>query len=398
MRQWCAQPFGEFRPPAGLKNAEKELTHSGGSVNDHLLGLEVGTVKAVYAIGNSAIAMGNAAISPPARLGNWLANTISEPAVAVSDSASFGKDVGKSIAAIIQGSRVAEHYLTEVKQEQAKGNYAKPITDAAHELHSVADKFKALSPAQQTATVSEHVVSAGVQIATGKILASASEALAAMREKMDSFELKSTANRLHFGVEKVVSENTRVQPELKEFRSPEHFEASEKHFAGASKSRFGFEEIDKVRDPSVPIQCHDNACVAAVGEMLTGGKIDQHTLAKELDLYLLPHQRDRNNPLSLRSLAQELGSDWQYMGLSDDKGGYPTSASLLDELLKRHEPFGVTLHKKGLQAHAVVVDGTTQAGLLVVRDPAEGTICKVEREQFVDAMQGLAVAKRKNKG
>ncbi len=391
LRDWSGKPFKEFQPPTGLKIAEKELNQSQGSLNDHVLGIEVGTVKAVYSVGNSVVGIGNAIVSPPARLGDWLANSIKDPAIAVSDSAKFGDDVGKIMVTGINALRSANSYVEEVKQAQSRGDYLKPLVDANHEFNALSDKFKRMTPGQQTESVSEQVVSLGTQIATGKTLASASEAFASLMEKMDAFKVKSDVNCVQFGVENKATPREKIQTERKtQELSATHQEEGEKHFAGARNSRFEYEEIDSYRSRVVPIQCHKNACVAAVGEMLSEGKTDQQTFVRRLELHMHPEQRGKQAPLGLKALSKELGSDWEFKSIDKNTD----VKSLLDNLLSRRHPFGVTFKAFGVDAHAVVVDRMNEAGRLVIRDPGDGKIYQMTRNEFEEHWTGLAVAKK----
>ncbi len=394
LRDWCAKPFKEFQPLAGLKIAEKDLEQSKSSLNDHVLGIEVGTVKAVYAVGSGVIGLGNMLVSPPARLGNWLANTIKDPTTASNDSAKFGDDVGKTIVTGRTVLDAAGNYVEQVKQSQAKGDYSKPLVDADHELHVLTDKFKKLNPAQRTEAVSEQVLNMGIQVVTGKILAAAPEAFASLMEKMDAFKIKADAYRVHFGIEEKLPAPEKIQPphETKDAIKSSHHQNEEQHLAGGRNSRFNYEEIDKFRSLDVPIQCHKNACVAAVGEMLSARKIDQHWLVQSMELNLLPGDRGKEALLSLKYLEKELGSDWKFETVSLERKIDPEP--LLADLLSRKHPFGVTLKAFGLDAHAVVVDGINEAGRLVIKDPGDGTMYQMKMGDFLEYWTGQAVAKK----
>ena len=400
LRKWCDKPFNEFQPPNGLSESEAKLAQSNGSISDHVLGLEVGTVKAVYAVGNSVVGMANALTSPPARLGNWLANTLIEPSLAISDSAKFGDDVGKTIVNDARVIHAIGTYAKTVKEAQAQGDYSKPLNDFNNVVRKEYDKFEKHTSAQKTSIAAEQVVGVGVGIATGKLLSAAPEAFAGLLEKMDAFKLKSDANRLHFGIEASKSKlipGERISSEITP-NSPNqlHLEDGEKHFAGASNGRFKYEEFEKVRSLEVPIQCHKNACVAAAGEILTKGKIDQHTLVARLEQYLLPEKRGTESLLALQDLATELGSAWEFKTVSKKRN--IDFEPLLKELFATKQPFAVTLKAFQVEAHAVVVDGVNAAGRIVIRDPGEGTIVQLKMKDFMDHWTGQAVAKRLSQG
>lgn len=396
LREWCARPFSGFQPPDGLVEAEKKLAHSKGAVSDQVLAIEVGTVKAVYSVGNGIAGIGNAIVSPPARFGNWLANAIKNPALAIEDSANFGDDVGKAIVSDAKILHAAGAYAKSVQDAQARGDYAKPLTDVVHAAHKEYEKFEKLTLGQKTSVATEQVVSIGIGIATGKVLSTASEAFAGLLEKMDAFKLKADANRLHFGIESAAKKP--LLPEDTQFNNVSkrageiHHADGEKHFAGATNGRFKYEEIEKFRSSEVPIQCHKNACVAAAGEMLTNGKIDQHSLVLRLEQYLLPELRGKESLLALQDLAVELGRDWQFKTVSTKLG--IDFEPLFDELLTTKKSFAVTLKAFQVDAHAVVVDGVNAAGRVVIRDPGDGTIYQMTMKDFMDHWTGQAVARR----
>ncbi|MFN8550733.1 MAG: papain-like cysteine protease family protein [Candidatus Obscuribacterales bacterium] len=396
LREWCAKPFGGFQPPDGLGDAEKKLAHSSGSVSDHVLALEVGTVKAVYSVGNGLAGFGNAIVSPPARVGNWLANTIKNPDLAIEDSAKFGDDVGKAVVNDAKFLHAVGAYAKTVQDAQARGDYSKPLTDVGNAAHKEYEKFEKLTPGQKTSVATEQVVCVGIGIATGKVLSAASEAFAGLLEKMDAFKLKADANRLHFGIESAAKKpllSEEIQSNDVSKRAGEvHHADGEKHFAGATNGRFKYEEIEKFRSPEVPIQCHKNACVAAAGEMLTKGKIDQQSLVQRLEQYLLPELRGKESLLALQDLAVELGKDWQFKTVSKRLG--IDFEPLFEELLTTKQPFAVTLKAFQVDAHAVVVDGVNAAGRVVIRDPGDGTIYQMTMNDFMDHWTGQAVARR----
>jgi hypothetical protein len=330
--------------------------------------------------------MANAIVSPPAEFGNWLANTIKNPNTAINDSANFGAHVGKTIADDVKAVRAADAYVQTVKEAQAHGNYSKPLVDIGNELHRVAEKFGKLNPAEQTKLVTEQVVSLELQVATGKVLTSAPTAFASLLEKMDEFKVKSDAHRLHFGVEHSSGN------QVKELVTKAYAATHSDHLAGAKNSRFKYEEYEKVRLPEIPIQCHKNACVAAVGEILSEGKIEQRSLVRSLELHLNEEQRGKESSLSLQHLAKELGPEWQQMTIS--KRLQIDEHKLLDMLLSTKRPFAVTLKNFESEAHAVVVDGISNVGRFIIRDPGDGTMYQMTKKDFMDHWTYYAVAKR----
>ena len=376
LRAWCANPFAELSPPSGMKNAEKELAQPNNS--DYQLGAEVGTVKAVYAVGNGLLGIGNAVVTPPVRFGNWLANTIVEADTAIGDSAKFGERAGKAVVSTMKLAGAAEDYIESAREALHKGDYLKPLTDAGELSKAAINKFDALTPGQKSAVITEQVVTLGTQIATGKIFSTAAEGVASIMQKMEQFKLKSDIVRAEFGVS--IERDTA--------------NLAEKHLAGVKNPRFGYEEFESERCADVVVQCHRNACVAAVGEMLSEGRLDQKTLVRELEAYYLPEQRKPEMMLSLQHLAAELGKDWEFYTVSKKRNVQPVV--LLGHLLSKNSPFGVTLKAADVDAHAVIVDGVNAANnRVLIRDPGDGTRHQILLQDFLKNWNGQAVAKVK---
>ena len=73
-RDLYSRPIPPFALPDGVSEAEKSLgQNKNAGIQQHITAMEVGTVKAVYGLGNTASDLANLALSPPMRFGNWLA-------------------------------------------------------------------------------------------------------------------------------------------------------------------------------------------------------------------------------------------------------------------------------------------------------------------------------------
>ncbi len=126
-------------------------------------------------------------------------------------------------------------------------------------------------------------------------------------------------------------------------------------------------------------QTNKLSCVAACGEMLSEGKIEQARLINKI-----------SSPAAPEWLAKELGPDWKsgYVGPHD-----------LDHLLQQ-VPWVAELRSsvndmnKFQLGHLVVVDGINDIGNVTIRDPWNGTKYEMTQENFLAAWTGRVVFKQ----
>jgi hypothetical protein len=130
--------------------------------------------------------------------------------------------------------------------------------------------------------------------------------------------------------------------------------------------------INERPSPDVVQQTDPMSCVAACGEMLSNGAIDQATLVHQI-----------GKPSDPAMLAHQLGQDWQ--------GGY-VAPSAFDQLLQRGS-WGAELRTpdSGPVSHMVVVDGLDGAGNVTIRDPQDGTRYEMTRDDFLQHWTGRVV-------
>ena len=158
-REFYRHPFASLLPPDGLSQAEKSLGQKRGSgVQEQVKAVEVGTIKGVYELGNGAIDLANLAVSPPMRLGNWLANTIKDQPTAIQDAANFGTDVGKALVSATRTEQALQKYLHQVQIAQKHGDYGKPVRDLQHGIESRGKRWEELTAAQKTEAITEQSV------------------------------------------------------------------------------------------------------------------------------------------------------------------------------------------------------------------------------------------------
>ena len=145
--------------------------------------------------------------------------------------------------------------------------------------------------------------------------------------------------------------------------------------------------INEITDSKVVRQQSNLSCGPACGEMLLRewGITNITQIAIE-NLTGTPTSAsevaDALNQLSLASLHR-----WQ--------GGYldtSTSLAAFNLLLKTSKPWMAQMKEiRNRIAHMVVVDGIDETGLVLVRDPWEGTSYKMELDQFLQVWSQIAV-------
>jgi len=145
--------------------------------------------------------------------------------------------------------------------------------------------------------------------------------------------------------------------------------------------------INEIIDPKVVRQQSNLSCGPACAEMLLRewGITDVTQVTIE-NLTGVPTSAsevaDALNELSPNSLHC-----WQ--------GGYldtSTSLAAFNLLLKNSKPWMAQMKEIGNRiAHMVVVDGVDETGLVLIRDPWEGSSYKMELDQFLEVWSRIAV-------
>lgn len=145
--------------------------------------------------------------------------------------------------------------------------------------------------------------------------------------------------------------------------------------------------INEVTDPKVVRQQSNLSCGPACGEMLL----------REWGITNITQVAIENlsgAPTSAEEVADALGQ-LSPASLHRWQGGYldiSTSLAAFNLLLKTSKPWMAQMKEIGNRiAHMVVVDGIDETGLVLVRDPWEGTSYKMELEQFLQVWSQIAV-------
>lgn len=136
--------------------------------------------------------------------------------------------------------------------------------------------------------------------------------------------------------------------------------------------------INERPSPDVVEQTHKLSCVSACGEMLSNGEFKQFELIKEL-----------GTPAYTKDLAKRLGPAWTGQDVTDES---------LDALLSRNSSWAAELRELSGRryarldpAHTVVVDGLDDRGLIMIRDPADGTRYEMTRAHFIEHWNGTVL-------
>lgn len=136
---------------------------------------------------------------------------------------------------------------------------------------------------------------------------------------------------------------------------------------GKVRQPYNWEAINERFSTNVIRQSNEDSCIAAVGEMLSEGKLTEQVLIAELG--------ERPN---ITDLVKHLGSDWtwepkRFKSFAEIGKRGPWAAELMENA-------GTDLEKS---LHTVVVDGVNSSGNLVIRDPWEGTTYEMTQQKFL---------------
>lgn len=155
-------------------------------------------------------------------------------------------------------------------------------------------------------------------------------------------------------------------------------EIPEGYFAKLSGKGGDWPVINERPSPDVVRQTEKYSCVSAVGEMLSNGELKQAELIKEL-----------NAPADTKKLAKILGPAWKGQDVTEES---------LGALLERKSSWAAELRElpgsrqfRCEPAHCVVVDGLDEHGLIMIRDPADGTRYEMTRADFIKHWNGTVL-------
>lgn len=126
-------------------------------------------------------------------------------------------------------------------------------------------------------------------------------------------------------------------------------------------------------------QIHENACAAAVGEMVTNGEQTQEVLLEQFKSYYDPETLGKMKypTATLTWLRNELGQDWSFdfATIQDEK-------QKLYDFLRKGKTWVAELREQGKVSHIVAVDGLNSQGQIMIRDPAKATRYEMTEEVF----------------
>lgn len=159
-------------------------------------------------------------------------------------------------------------------------------------------------------------------------------------------------------------------------------------------SRGEWPTINERPSPDVVQQVHPNACVAAVGEMLSEGRLTQEHLLEKFKEYFVPQLLEKNKypTADLKWLPKELGDNWLFDFIDPETNWHD-----FEILLAAREPWAAELREPGKTAHLVVVDGTNSLGHIEIRDPANATRYEMTQPDFLALWCGRSVRRNTRK-
>lgn len=144
---------------------------------------------------------------------------------------------------------------------------------------------------------------------------------------------------------------------------------------GEVRPPYNWEALNERFSAEVLRQSTRDSCVSAVGEMLSDGKLTEQELIQKLG------QRP-----SITDLPDVLGAGW-----TSEARNFKSLAEI-----GKHGPWGAEMmENSGTELeksfHAVIVDGINSKGLVVIRDPWEGTTYEMTQAKFLkDWTRGAA--------
>ena len=112
------------------------------------------------------------------------------------------------------------------------------------------------------------------------------------------------------------------------------------------------------------------------------------------DMIIAEQRDERSTGDSLATAMNDIQGKLGLGGLAKWEGGVVNNISdprRIFDNLRRRGPFITALTTPGSDLHMVVVDGLDADGLVVVRDPYEGTTYKMTWPEFEGVWQGMSV-------
>jgi len=136
---------------------------------------------------------------------------------------------------------------------------------------------------------------------------------------------------------------------------------------GKARRPYNWEALNERFSTEVLRQSTKDSCISAVGDMLTDGKVTEQELIHKLG----------ERP-GIKDLPDLLGTGW-----TSEARNFKSLAEI-----GQHRPWGAEMmENSGTELeksfHAVVVDGINSKGLVVIRDPWEGTIYEMTQDKFL---------------
>ncbi len=287
-----------------------------------------------------------------------------------------GAQVGESIGkAIIGGLKLGEFLREYAVSVQQTGDYNKPVSDFVTVVDGMNRCWNRMPLATRTERVSELLAGLSLAGVGAERLTKSGSILQFFDELTDLSTVAKTgkvdsAQKIKNFFSKLADES---RHEIKHPIQTNELSPDELLLALAgSKGKPPWNVFKLRKSADVVQQVHDQSCVSAVGEMLSGGKIKQSSLIEKLG----------TEKVDARRLAPELGGEWEghYVGVLSD-------AQVRD--ICKFGPFGATLKAFGADAHMVVVDGLSKQGRLLIRDPAHGHRYEMTVDDFSELCQAV---------
>lgn len=293
--------------------------------------------------------------------------------IAQEKAAQAGEALGKLLVGGIRVVDACDHYLGGLGAAAYAGDNTKALRDISWLGHEIDKQWQAMTPAQQT----ELATQLGTETLGGMLLGAGIHKLSKSANLVEKLqELGTEASQMGGTTRekyaKFIGEMTEEMLTRRREARIQELARTGRDLAG--KPFGGWPVINEVFDtPGAVKQLTKDSCVSACGEMLSEGKLKQIDLISKL-----------GNPASIKALAPSLGDQWL--------GEYRNPLTPFDYVMKNGR-WSATFFDRlafGLP-HAVIVEGVTEAGNVLIIDPWEATRYEMTRANFIKYWNGGAV-------
>lgn len=296
--------------------------------------------------------------------------------IAQEQAAQAGETFGKLLVGGIRVVDACDHYLGGLGAAAYAGDNTKALRDISWLGNEIDKQWQAMTPAQQT----ELATQLGTEILGGMLLGAGIHKLSKSANLVEKLqELGTEASQMGGTTRekyaKFIGEMTEEMLTKRREARIQELARTGRDLAG--KPFGGWPVINEVFDsPGAVKQLTKDSCVSACGEMLSEGRLKQIDLIRKLGA-----------PVSILELGPALGPEWF--------SNYVNPLKSFD-IAMRNGKWSATFFDRlafGLP-HAVIVEGVTEAGTVLVTAPWEASTYEMTKENFLLHWNGGAAFRR----